>query len=153
MNDNLPVTGFSAAKALDGRVLGEQIGLLQPQPVAMTAPIEMKFDGGKLRWGLIMVGMQAAIRGVVAVGTFGARKYADDSWQTVPNAQKRYKDALYRHLDNIAERGDQSTDIDFVDGVDKGSGLLEWYHVAWNALALSWFASREAHRQAREATR
>lgn len=113
----------------------------------------LKYDGGKLRWGLVMRGMQKALRGVVAVATFGARKYADDSWQGVEDAQKRYTDALYRHLDNIAERGHQTVDIDMVDGVDKGSGLLEWYHVAWNALALAWFATRDAEAAAREATR
>lgn len=117
----------------------------------------MKFDGDKLRWGLIMRGMQASLRGVVAVATFGARKYADDSWQNVDDAQKRYADALYRHLDNIAERGHLTTDIDMQpDGagglVDKGSGLLEWYHVAWNALALAWFASKQAREAAAKDT-
>lgn len=126
--------------------------------VSPTNPNATKYDADKARPSLILVGMADAIRGVVAVGGMGAKKYADNAWKDVPNAQARYLDALYRHLDNIAQRGHQSIDTDMQpDGkggyVDKGSGLLEWFHIAWNALALSWFAVQEAKRQAREATR
>lgn len=121
--------------------------------VSATNPNATKYDADKARPSLILVGMADSIRGVVAVGGMGAKKYADNAWKDVPNAQARYLDALYRHLDNIAQRGHQSIDIDMQpDGkggyVDKGSGLLEWFHIAWNALALSWFAVQEAKRQA-----
>lgn len=105
----------------------------------------MKFDGGKQRWTLVLRGMDKALRGVVAVATFGAIKYAEDSWQNVEDAQKRYQDGMYRHLDAINQYGHGAIDSD--------SGLLHWFHVAWNALVLAWFAARDAENAAREATR
>jgi hypothetical protein len=105
----------------------------------------MKFDGGKHRWTLVLKGMDKALRGVVAVATFGAVKYAADSWQNVEGAQVRYEDGLHRHLDAIHQYGWGS--------VDEDSGLLHAFHLAWNALALAWFAARDAETAAREATR
>lgn len=166
---NLPVTGETLAEKMQPVALDRLVDLgppLMPAPtgygqkglIGTSSPNATKYDGDKLRWSLVMVSMRESLLGVVAIANFGAKKYADDAWMDVPNAQQRYLDAMYRHLDNIAERGHQSTDIDMQpDGcgglVDKGSGYLEWFHVAWNALALSWFAVQEAKRQAREATR
>lgn len=67
-------------------------------------PSGLKDDGGKPRWSLLMRGCANALQAVVRVLTFGAQKYADDSWQGVQNGQQRYRDALYRHL-NAIERG------------------------------------------------
>jgi hypothetical protein len=39
-----------------------------------------------------------AVEEVVKVMDFGAQKYARDSWMQVPNAQRRYIAAAYRHL-------------------------------------------------------
>lgn len=86
----------------------------------------LKHDGGKPRWSLLMRGCADALQAVVRVLTFGARKYADDSWQGVQNGQQRYRDALYRHL-NAIERGEL---------VDDESGESHWAHVATNALFL-----------------
>lgn len=56
----------------------------------------LKFDGGKLRYSLIP---PIATKALAEVLTFGANKYAANSWQTVPNGEERYLDALIRHLE------------------------------------------------------
>lgn len=91
-----------------------------------TGVPDLKFDAGKPRWTLLMLGLPKALAGVVAVLTFGAKKYAAHSWRNVQNGQERYHDALYRHLDAIAQ-GEQT---------DPESGLSHWSHVATNALFL-----------------
>ena len=54
-----------------------------------------KFDGGKLRYGLIPPLAQAEM---VKVLTFGAEKYEPDNWKKVPESKTRYFDALERHV-------------------------------------------------------
>lgn len=87
----------------------------------------LKFDGGKPRWTLLMGGMPKALAGVVAVLTFGAKKYSAHSWRQVENNQERYRDAFYRHL-NAIEAGEL---------IDPESGLPHWDHICCNALFLS----------------
>ena len=87
----------------------------------------LKFDGDKSRWSLLMGGMPKALAGVAAVLTFGAKKYAAHSWKQVENNKERYRDALYRHLNQL-EAGEL---------VDSESGLSHWDHIACNALFLS----------------
>ena len=55
-----------------------------------------KFDEGKLRYSLIPPVATKALAGVL---TFGAKKYAPNSWQHVPNGKERYLDAAIRHLE------------------------------------------------------
>lgn len=94
----------------------------------------LKHDGGKPRWSLLMRGCADALQAVVRVLTFGAQKYADDSWQSVQNGQQRYRDALYRHM-NAIERGELA---------DDESGESHWAHVATNALFLYELHKQEA---------
>lgn len=54
-----------------------------------------KFDGGKLEYGLLP---PLALEETVKVLTFGAQKYARDNWQIVPDAKRRYFDAIQRHM-------------------------------------------------------
>ena len=54
-----------------------------------------KFDQGKTRYDLYPLD---AYKGCADVLTFGAQKYADNGWKTVPNAVPRYYAALIRHL-------------------------------------------------------
>jgi hypothetical protein len=54
-----------------------------------------KFDGGKLEYGLLP---PKALQDIVEVLTFGAQKYERDNWKCVPDAKRRYFDALQRHL-------------------------------------------------------
>ena len=49
----------------------------------------------KLRWDLLPI---EEIEELVDILTKGAKKYADNSWQELPNGVERYKAALMRHL-------------------------------------------------------
>ena len=82
----------------------------------------VKYDSGKMRPTLVLDSFRNALKQVIEVGTFGANKYSDDGWKTVPNAKARYRDALYRHL--------------MEDGNDPESNLPRLAHSAWNILAL-----------------
>ena len=81
-----------------------------------------KLDAHKPRTGFVLLGFNRALTEVARVGTFGAAKYTDHGWLSVPNGRERYTDALLRHL-----LTDESHDPD--------SGLLHAAHAAWNALA------------------
>lgn len=93
-------------------------GILQHEPGA-------KLDAGKNRLGLVFSGFALALQAVGAVGTYGANKYTDEGWKAVPGANKRYTDAMLRHLfkEFSGEHLDQET------------GFLHAAHAAWNALA------------------
>jgi hypothetical protein len=54
-----------------------------------------KFDGGKPQYGLTP---PKALKAIVEILTFGAEKYEPNNWKRVPDAQRRYFDALQRHL-------------------------------------------------------
>jgi len=59
------------------------------------APVGRKDDRGKPQWDLLPV---ASVRSIVEVLTFGAKKYAPNAWQSVPEARRRYYAATMRHL-------------------------------------------------------
>lgn len=84
-----------------------------------------KLDNGKPRVGLVMSGFANALLEVSRVGTFGAKKYTDDGWLSVPDGQARYEDALLRH-----------TLYATMDDTDPDSGLTHLGHRAWCALAV-----------------
>lgn len=92
-----------------------------PQPAG-----GVKHDAGKPRYGLVLGGFSRALERVVQVGTFGANKYSDDGWLTVPGGHGRYTDAMLRH--HFAEAGGEE--------LDGESGMLHAAHRAWNALAV-----------------
>ena len=54
-----------------------------------------KFDGGKLRYGLLP---PLALKAIVDVLTFGAEKYEPGNWKHVPDSMNRYFDAAERHI-------------------------------------------------------
>ncbi len=58
-------------------------------------PPGTKFDGEKERWDLLPL---APVKEVVKVLTVGARKYAPNNWQQVPEGKERYYAAAQRHL-------------------------------------------------------
>lgn len=86
----------------------------------------IKFDSGKNRLELVPT---SAMLSLGKVFTFGAKKYAENTWQNVE--RERYVGALLRHL---------MAYIDEPDGTDLESGLLHIEHVLWNAAALNDFA-------------
>lgn len=55
----------------------------------------LKYDGGKLEYGLLP---PLALKATVDVLTFGANKYKRDNWKYVDDSKRRYFDALQRHL-------------------------------------------------------
>jgi hypothetical protein len=84
-----------------------------------------KLDAGKNRLGLVLFGFSRALQEVGKVGTFGASKYSDDGWMDVPDGERRYGDALLRHLMREAEG----------ETLDPETGIAHAAHAAWNALA------------------
>lgn len=86
----------------------------------------LKYDDGKLRYSLIP---PILLSSVAEVLTFGAAKYAPNSWQTVPNGPERYLDALYRHLEQFRNG----------EALDPESGLPHLAHVATNVAFLLHF--------------
>jgi hypothetical protein len=55
----------------------------------------VKYDKEKSRWDLVLL---YVLEGFVRVLTFGAKKYADNNWMIVENAEQRYFSALMRHI-------------------------------------------------------
>ncbi len=55
-----------------------------------------KDDAGKLEWALLP---WSALRPVVRVLMFGAKKYGANNWQQVEDGRRRYFEATIRHLD------------------------------------------------------
>lgn len=88
-----------------------------------------KADKGKLLFSCLTRDLAGPLRAVAAVLTYGAQKYAKNSWQSVPDAEGRYEDALDRHL-NAWKMGEK---------FDPESGLHHLAHAACNALFLLWF--------------
>ena len=70
--------------------------IFQGSSVSMTPfPSGRKDDLGKLRYDLVP---PLAEQQMVAVLTFGAKKYAPENWRLVPDAKVRYHAALRRHV-------------------------------------------------------
>ena len=89
----------------------------------------IKYDNGKLRWDLLPLHL---IEKVVDIYTFGAQKYAPNTWQNLKDGYQRYKAAMLRHLVEH-EKGYR---------IDNESGREHLAHVAWNAIALLHYADR-----------
>ena len=88
-----------------------------------------KFDNGKRRWSLLPWG---ALEVVVDVLEFGARKYEVDNWKHVPDARKRYTDALLRHVAEVGKG----------NWTDDETGLPHTAHAACCCLFLLYLDSR-----------
>jgi len=54
-----------------------------------------KFDGGKIRYGLLP---PLALKATADVLTFGAEKYEPNNWKHVPDSLNLYFDAAQRHM-------------------------------------------------------
>uniref|UniRef100_A0A7M2QN88 dATP/dGTP diphosphohydrolase N-terminal domain-containing protein n=1 Tax=feces metagenome TaxID=1861841 RepID=A0A7M2QN88_9ZZZZ len=101
------------------------VGKIDPNGIDQHAP-GAKLDHGKPRHGLVLGSFSNALTEVAKVGTFGANKYTDNGWLSVPNGVGRYTDALLRH--HFAEAGGERDDPE--------SQLSHAAHRAWNALAV-----------------
>lgn len=96
-----------------------------------------KLDAGKNRLGLVFFGFTRALQAVGKIGTYGANKYTDNGWESVPKGQQRYTDALLRHLLREAEG----------EILDPDTNLHHAAHCAWNALARLELMLREENRE------
>jgi hypothetical protein len=86
---------------------------------------DKKFDEGKVLFGLVDPEFEKEVAEIL---TFGKKKYSEDSWQTVPDGEKRYRHALLRHL-NASRNGEV---------IDEESGLSHLAHAACNLMFLSY---------------
>lgn len=91
-----------------------------------------KYDEGKLRYSLVP---PSAVKAIAQVLTFGAKKYAPNSWQLVDRAPERYLDALMRHLE--AYRSGELYDPE--------SSLPHLSHVLCNAAFLLHFQLKDSN--------
>ena len=96
-----------------------------------------KLDSGKNRLGLVICGFARALQEVGRVGTYGAHKYTDDGWVEVPDGERRYTDAMFRHIMREATG----------EKIDPETGLYHAAHAAWNALARLDLALRETSKE------
>lgn len=69
------------------------------ESIPEVQPIGTKYDGEKIQYSLIPpYALQEAARNL----TVGLRKYKErNNWKKVPEAEQRYMDALYRHLEAV----------------------------------------------------
>lgn len=118
------VLRFSDADEIDKEHLSETFHELDPNGKDAHEP-GSKLDAGKNRLGLVLGGFCRSLQEVGKVGTFGANKYTDNGWLSVPNGQERYTDAMLRHY--FKEVSGEEKDED--------SNILHAAHLAWNALA------------------
>ena len=83
----------------------------------------LKYDTGKLRYDLVPYVWEEGIAGIL---TYGSNKYADNSWQLLPNGRERYYAAGRRHLSKY-RKGEL---------LDKESGLPHVYHAVVNFMMM-----------------
>lgn len=95
-----------------------------PHGLSLDTP-GAKADSGKALAG-VLLDFSHALSAVVDVGTMGAHKYSRGGWLSVPEGERRYTDAMLRHL---LKHGAGETH-------DAESGLPHLAHLAWNALAI-----------------
>jgi hypothetical protein len=97
-------------------------------PWALSPTEGRKFDQDKLDWSLLP---WDSVEQVVEVLMFGAKKYGEDNWRDVPNAQRRYWSAAQRHM--VAHLKGEACDDE--------SGLPHLAHAACCVLFLLAFES------------
>lgn len=85
-----------------------------------------KYDVGKARFDLVH---PIYVEGTAAVLTHGAKKYAPNNWQLVPDAKARYTAALLRHI-NAWQQGER---------LDPESGIHHLLHASCNLMFLVYF--------------
>lgn len=96
-----------------------------------------KLDAGKNRMGLVLGDFSRALAEVSKVGTYGASKYTDRGWLSVPNGIERYTDAMLRHV--FSDLGGERDDPD--------TQLRHAAHACWNALARLELALRDTPKE------
>jgi hypothetical protein len=95
----------------------------------------VKLDNSKPDLDLVLSDFSRALIEVGKIGTFGAKKYTEHGWLSVPRGYRRYQSAMLRHHFSKDEEGEY----------DIESGLLHDSHRAWNALAALELRLRNLH--------
>lgn len=109
-----------------------------PGAVVPQVPKGGKDDAGKPNPALLFEGCAPALAAVCKVLDGGAKKYAANSWQQVPNGIERYKSAFYRHLQDMQINGWDSVNMeDF--------GLLHIDHLITDLLFIRTLMHKEAN--------
>lgn len=103
---------------------GNVLGITEPSIKEGT-----KFDTGKLQYSLIPT---SATKALAEVLTYGASKYAPNNWQLVQDGEKRYLDALFRHLEAF-----RSGEVN-----DEESGLHHLSHALTNVVFLHYLHTK-----------
>ena len=86
-----------------------------------------KYDQGKAQLSLLDFGF---LNGIAEIREYGLKKYGEpESWKSVPDALKRYNDAMLRHL--FAHLDGEKTDSE--------SGLKHWDHFKCNVMFIDYF--------------
>ena len=93
----------------------------------------LKDDVSKLRYDLITL---EALEGMAEVLTYGAKKYAPNTWQNVEDGYNRHYSALLRHL--LAWKSGQRCDSE--------TGYSHMKHVLTNAMFLLYHETHNARR-------
>lgn len=89
----------------------------------------LKYDTGKLQYSLIPA---ETLQALAEVLSFGATKYERNGWKYVPDAERRYMDALFRHLEAYR----------MGELLDPESGLPHLSHVLTNVSFLHYFYTK-----------
>jgi hypothetical protein len=110
---------------------GEEVMSQMAEQLLRSKPQQgVKYDEDKLQWSLLPF---RSLKEVVAVLGFGAKKYAPDNWQRVPEARTRYVDAAFRHL----------TDWHLKERLDGETGKSHLAHAICCLLFLLWFEQED----------
>lgn len=94
-----------------------------------------KDDEGKIRWVRMISDFHDSLLEMVRVYNFGGQKHGFQNWRLVD--EFKYKEAAESHLRAIIRNEDLNTEK---DNNGKGHVFYHAAHLAWNALALCWFA-------------
>lgn len=95
-----------------------------------------KADSGKVG-GFSLIPWNV-LAGLADIYDYGRKKYAANSWQTVPpdehgrTAEERYEDAMFRHW-GAYKRG---------EWLDPESKKPHLFHFLWGAVAMCWFGMK-----------
>jgi hypothetical protein len=115
----------------EASIEGEGVMSQMAEQLLQSKPQQgVKYDEDKLQWSLLPF---RALKEVVAVLGFGAKKYAPDNWQRVPDASTRYVDAAFRHL----------TDWHLKERLDGETGKSHLAHAICCLLFLLWFEQKD----------
>lgn len=93
-----------------------------------------KLDSGKAPiFDGVLQYFPRALKAVAELSDYGANKYAWEGWRSVPNAFKRYSNALGRHI--LKEKTEGLYDLEIRNDPKFPAEILHATQVSWNSLA------------------